>query len=223
MEPELRSRDGSIHVTDERINTITALVGSLVVVTLAAVLIAHTIETPMRWYQYSAVGIYLAGLINLFVMSTLHHGLDLSPRGNKVLKTLDHTAIFGLIAGTMTACIAFRFHTVQGLCVLAATWLIAIISIVMRAVFELPKHISNTLFIALGWLPSLALLPGLVKLPLLEIGLLVLGGLVYSIGFYSYVAEKPNLKPGIFGFHELWHILVIIAAVLHWLFIISII
>lgn len=94
---------------------------------------------------------------------------------------------------------------------------IAVLGAVLRSVWpQLPKYITNTLYIALGWLTVL-LIGADVTLPLGALVLLAAGGLVYSVGFIVYVIEKPNPWPGTFGFHEIWHVLVVVAAVLHYL------
>lgn len=211
------SKDGSKHITDERINTITSLVGSMISIILSALLVGKLLRIGQNWYEYGAVIFYCLGYINLFVMSTLHHGLRLSPRGESVFRTLDYTAIFWLIGGTFTALVALKFTTSAGIAVLIATWVLAATGIALRAsIPHLPKHITNTFFIVMGWVPALALLSEMGALETRNITLLAFGGLIYSFGFLVYILEKPNIKPGVFGFHELWHILVIIASVIHW-------
>jgi hemolysin III len=221
---EARSKDGSIHVTDERINTITSLVGSMIAILLSAVIIEKAIRLNGTWYQLVAVVVYVLGLVNLFVMSTLHHGLQASEKVEKVFRTLDYTAIFWLIAGTMTVLVAYQFATSYGIAVLIGTWALAAIGITLRAsIPHLPKHITNTLFITLGWLPAMALLLKAGDLSSVDLALLAVGGLLYSAGFVVYVLEKPNPIKGVFGFHEIWHILVVIASTLHALLIYSVI
>jgi hemolysin III len=76
--------------------------------------------------------------------------------------------------------------------------------------------VTNTLYISMGWLTVL-LVGANVALPLGALALMAAGGLVYSAGFVIFVIERPNPWPGVFGFHELWHVLVVVAAVLHYL------
>jgi hemolysin III len=210
------SKDGSVHVTDERINTITSIVGSMMAVLMSGLIIEKAIRMQSTWYQLVAVSIYVLGLVNLFIMSTLHHGLKGSPRVEKIFRTLDYTAIFWLIAGTITAFVALELTTSYGIAILACTWLIAGTGIVLRATLSrLPKHITNTLFITLGWLPALALIPHVRTIATPELMMLAIGGLIYSVGFVVYVLEKPNIIRGVFGFHEIWHILVVVASATH--------
>lgn len=218
METQRRSRDGSIHVTDERFNTASHLFGACLALAGAALLISQAAVQADPW-KIVGVTLYGLSLVSLFVFSTLHHGIDGSPQVNEVLRTLDYDSVFLLIAGTVTPLVLVLFATTYGWTVLGAVWAIAILGIVLRSVWrEVPKYLTNTLYIALGWLPVL-LVGADVAVPPGALMLMAAGGLVYSAGFIVFVIEKPNPRPGVFGFHELWHVLVIAAAFLHYLLI----
>jgi hemolysin III len=225
MDGVVKSRDGSKHITDERINTITSLVGSMLSILLTSVMLQRVLVSEWRWYELAAMAVYGLGLINLFVMSTLHHGLRVGQRAESVLRTLDYLAIFWLIAGTVTATVAYALPNATGIAVLAATWTLAVTGIALKAsIPKLERHITNTLFIALGWLPAslLIILEG-SRFSLGEMLALAAGGLLYSVGFVIYVTERPNPRPGLFGFHEIWHILVVVASQIHAILIVSMI
>lgn len=215
MDTAVRSRDGSVHVTDERFNTISHLVGTCFALVGAALLIAQAGAQADPW-KIVGFSIYGASLITLFLCSTLHHGLDLGPAVNSVLRTLDYTSVFFLIAGTVTPLVLVLFRTTYGWTVLGAVWGIAAAGIVLRSVWrDLPKWVTNTLYISLGWMTVLLAFAGD-----LSPGAMILtaaGGLVYSLGFVIFVIEAPNPWPGVFGFHEIWHALVVLAAFLHYL------
>jgi hemolysin III len=111
------------------------------------------------------------------------------------------------------------YRNVYGWSVFGVVWAIAALGITLRVVHHaLPKYITNTLFIVLGWLPAVLVLVGGTSLPWGALALLGAGGLLYSVGFVLFVAEKPNPLPGRFGFHEIWHIVVALAATSHYLF-----
>ncbi|AXH95426.1 PAQR family membrane homeostasis protein TrhA [Ornithinimicrobium avium] len=213
VEPIL-SRDGSVHVTDERVNTISHLVGACFAVLGSAVLMTRAGVHGDPW-RIVGLGIYSFSLILLFVSSTLHHGIDGSPRLNEVLRTLDYTSVFALIAGTVTPLVLVLLRNPLGWAVLGTVWGIAALGIVLRSVWRgLPKYVTNTLYIVLGWMPVVLVLAGL-ELPLGALALMAGGGVVYSLGFVVFIVERPNPLPGVFGFHELWHVLVVVAAALH--------
>lgn len=216
METLPRSRDGSIHVTDERVNTISHLFGSCFALVGAALLISQAAAQGDPW-KIVGLSVYGLSLVSLFVCSTLHHGLDGSPRLNEVLRTLDYDSVFLLIAGTVTPLVLVLFRSTYGWTVFGAVWVIAVIGIVLRSVWRhVPKYVTNTLYISMGWLTVL-LVGADVALPFGALALMAAGGVVYSIGFVIFVIEKPNPRPGVFGFHELWHVLVVVAALLHYL------
>lgn len=213
---DLRSRDGSVHVTDERINTVTHLVASCFALVGAALLVVRASLEGDPW-TIVGVAVYGASVLTLFVASTLHHGIDRGPRVNEVLRTLDYDSVFLLIAGTMTPLVLVLFRTPYGWTVLGAVWAVAVAGIVLRSlVRDLPKYVTNTLYIALGWMPVLLVGSG-VSLPAGAYVLMAAGGLLYSVGFVIFVVERPNPLPGVLGFHEIWHVLVVLAAVLHYL------
>lgn len=214
MDPVHRSRDGSVHVTDERINTISHLAGSCFALLGSALLIAQAGATGDPW-RIVGLSIYCASLVTLFVASTAHHGLDRGPRVNDLLRTLDYTSVFGLIAGTVTPIVLILERTVAGWAVLGTVWGIAALGIAARSVWtDLPKWVTNTLYIVLGWMPVVLVLTGLT-LPLGALLLMAVGGVLYSVGFVIFIIERPNPVPGVFGFHEIWHLLVMAAAGLH--------
>lgn len=216
METAPRSRDGSIHVTDERFNTVSHLFAACFALVGAALLITQAAAQADPW-KIVGFSVYGLSVVALFVTSTLHHGIDRGPRVNEVLRTLDYDAVFLLIAGSVTPLVLVLFRNAYGWAVLGAVWVVAVLGIVLRSLDrQLPKYVTNTLYIALGWMPVLLVGAG-VPLPFGAYALMAAGGLVYSAGFVVFVIEKPNPWPGVFGFHELWHLMVVVAAVLHYL------
>jgi hemolysin III len=203
-------------VTDERFNTVSHLFASCFALAGAALLISQSGAQGDPW-KIVGLSIYGLSLVTLFVSSTAHHGLDQGPRLNEALRTLDYDSVFFLIAGTVTPLVLVLFRNTYGWTVFGAVWAIASLGIVLRSVLrQLAKYVTNTLFIALGWLPVL-LIGADGSLPVGALALMAAGGLVYCAGFVIFVIEKPNPLPGVFGFHEIWHILVVVAALLHYL------
>lgn len=208
------SKDGSPYITDERVNTITHLVGMCFALLGTLLLVVPAILQKDVW-KIISFSLYGFSLLSLFTFSTLHHGLNGGPRLTSVMRTFDYNAVFLLIAGTTTPLALLLYRDVVGSIVLSTVWTIAILGIVLRSVFRtLPKYVTNTLYITLGWLPvSLLLYDN--RLQPAALVLLALGGITYTLGFIVFASEKPNFVPGIFGFHELWHVLVLVGAGLH--------
>jgi hemolysin III len=203
-------------VTDERFNTVSHLFAACFALVGAALLITQASAQAEPW-KIVGFAVYGLSVVTLFVTSALHHGLDHSPRVNEILRTLDYDSVFFLIAGSVTPLVLVLFRTTYGWTVLGAVWVIATLGIVLRSmVRQLPKDVTNTLYIALGWVPVLLVGAG-GSLPAGAYALMAVGGLVYSAGFVIFVIEKPNPWPGVFGFHETWHLMVVVAALLHYL------
>ena len=155
METPPRSRDGSVHVTDERFNTVSHMFAACFALVGAALLIAQAGAQADPW-KIVGFSIYGLSIVTLFVASTLHHGLDHSPRVNEILRTLDYDSVFFLIAGSVTPLVLVLFRTTYGWTVLGGVWAIAVMGIVLRSMLrELPKYVTNTLYITLGWVPVL--------------------------------------------------------------------
>ncbi|MBK8461151.1 MAG: hemolysin III family protein [Micropruina sp.] len=216
MQTVPRSRDGSVHVTDERFNTISHLVGACFAVVGAGLLVAQASALGDPW-KIVGFSIFGASLVMLFSSSALHHGIDGGPRVNSALRTLDYDSVFFLIAGSVTPLVLVLFRNVYGWAVFGGVWMIAVVGIVLRSVWRgLPKYVTNTLYITLGWVTVL-LVGADVTIPAGALALMAAGGFVYSAGFVVYVIENPNPWPGVFGFHEIWHVMVFVAALLHYL------
>ena len=209
------SKDGSIHVTNELINTITSIVGGCFALLGSVLLIGKASVHGDAW-QIVGFSVYGLSLTSMFVFSTLHHGLHSTPKVNEVLRTFDYLSIFFLIGGTVTPLVLVLYRNLFGWSVLGVVWALIALGISLRASLpQLPKYITNTLFIVLGWLPVVLIGAG-AHLPIAALLLLAAGGIIYSGGFVLFIIEKPNFKPGVFGFHELWHCLVIAAATCHY-------
>jgi hemolysin III len=215
---ETLSRDGSTHVTDEVINTATHLAAGCFAL-LGTVLLLVTSAQEQKIWQLVGFTVYGLALLSLFTFSTLHHGLNLGDKANRLFRTFDYLSIFGLIGGTVTPIVLVLYRNAFGWSVLGVVWAIIALGITLRAVFHyLPKYVTSTLFIVLGWLPVLLVFFGGTALPAMAIVLLAAGGLLYTGGLVLFSLEWPNPWPGKFGFHELWHIIVALAALCHFMF-----
>lgn len=133
---------------------------------------------------------------------------------------LDYLAIYPLIAGTFTPFCLVLFHdTVIGWSFFGVAWFFAIIGMVLTAVFgpeRIPKWMSMTMYITIGWFGGILSFWLVPAIGMDGFGLFIMGGVAYTVGGYVYSAEKPNLIPGKFGFHEIWHIAVVLGAGLHY-------
>ncbi len=168
--------------------------------------------------------IYAFGLLTLLAASALYHRIFWAPRTRAFLKQLDHSAIYLLIAGTSTPVCNLALNEHDGRILLTLIWIAAGIGIAKSAFWpEAPKPLSAALYVVVGWL-SVPFLRELADgLGAFRFSMLVAGGLAYTIGAVFYAARKPNLFPKYFGYHELFHLMTLIGAALHFMVIYQIV
>jgi hemolysin III len=160
--------------------------------------------------------VYALALVGLFTISALYHRITWSPESRRRLRRLDHAMIFVLIAGTYTPFAALVLSPPIGAAVLVVIWIAALTGVVMQLAWHSgPRWMMAAQCVAIGWI-AVAALPELFRAAgVVPILLLVGGGALYTLGALAYVRQRPNPAPAIFGYHEVFHTLVIGAAVLH--------
>lgn len=212
----LLSKDGSRHVTDERVNTLSATIGALCAMCGGWLLLRHAWPMKSLWHIV-ALTIYSASLFNLFLASALHHGMNGSPRLEHVLRQWDYFSIFLLIAGTTTPFCLIFLRTPLGWSALGGVWCIASFGIFWKALWPgVPRKWMTALYLLMGWLGAILFPPLAPILTWRGILWMLVGGLCFSLGCIIYLRERPNPIPGRFGFHEIWHCCVLAGAAAHY-------
>lgn len=172
-------------------------------------------DTPRKLL---AVGVYAVSLSALFGVSALYHRIDWkTTRARMLMRRLDHSMIFLLIAGTVTP---FALLTIPGTLatvLLIAVWTGAMIGIAIELLWiGSPKWVSVILYLIVGWIGAIAF-PAIVGSAGIGAGLLIAtGGILYTVGAVVYATQKPDPVPSHFGYHEVFHLLVIGAAGAHY-------
>jgi hemolysin III len=163
-----------------------------------------------------AGGLYAAALAGMFGASALYHRVAWRPALRPWFRRLDHSMIFVLIAGTCTPVIVLGLEGVLPVVVLAVVWAGAIAGVVLKLVWiGAPRRLVAAVYLLLGWI-GVILLPEVVRSTgIAAATLFVAGGLLYTVGALVYARRRPNPRPAVFGFHELFHLLVIAAAAAH--------
>jgi hemolysin III len=168
--------------------------------------------------QLAAFSIYGATLILLYAASSLYHTLPLSGRPLRAFRTLDHIAIYFLIAGTYTPIAVIILNGRLGWALLATVWLIAMAGIPFKLFFlDAPVWLSTAIYLAMGYLALVAVVPLARAVSLSGLLWLFAGGMAYTIGAIIYSCRRPDPLPW-FGHHEIWHILVLIGSACHFAF-----
>jgi hemolysin III len=155
----------------------------------------------------AVAALYAAALAGMFGASALYH---------RVAWRLDHSMIFVLIAGTCTPVIVLGLEGVLPVVVLVVMWAGALAGVVLKLVWlGAPRRLVAAVYLLLGWI-GLILLPEVVRSAgVAAASLFVAGGLLYTAGALVYARRRPDPRPAVFGFHEVFHLFVIAAAVAH--------
>ncbi len=182
-------------------NALTHLIGAVLsVVGMIAMVVLIALEHRGDALTVVSVLAFGIGLIGLYYTSFYYHAVHVSPEKLLRLKKLDHSMIFLLIAGSYTP-----------FCLLCLDGLTRIVF--MSAIWG-ARWLNTGLYLFLGWFAIFALKPLYAALPTPGFVLLILGGLLYTVGGVMYGLKKPNIWPN-FGFHEVFHVFVILGSLCH--------
>ena len=167
----------------------------------------------------AAVGaaIYALSLTALYGASSAYHRLGRTVRSQHWLRRLDHATIYVLIAGTYTPICLLVLEGTTRWSLLAGVWLAAAVGAAIKlARFDGSHWLGSVLYGAMGWAAIVAVPQLVARLPGWVLALLAGGGLVYSVGALVLARRWPDPHPRTFGYHEIWHTLVVVAGVCHY-------
>jgi hemolysin III len=168
--------------------------------------------------RQASLAVYGASLTLLFAASSAYHLVRTTPARELLLRRLDHTAIFLLIAGTYTPVCVIVLWNPLGQTMLAAIWAIAAAGIILKTflIERIPRWVSVAIYVLMGWLSIVGIVPLVRALPAPALVALIAGGVLYSLGAVIYATKRLDPFPGVFGFHEVWHLFVSAAAAAHY-------
>jgi hemolysin III len=199
----------------EPVSGLTHMAGGLLAVVGLIVLLATAARTG-RTDQIVAFGVFGVSLISLYAASALYHLLPLSPAGVARLRRLDHMTIFVLIAGTYTPFCLLALDGGWRWGLLTLIWGLALCGIVLKPFWmDAPRWLSVALYLGMGWVAVIAAPALFQAVPVGGMAWVLGGGLTYSVGALVYGLKRPNPVPGVFGFHEVWHLFVIGGSACH--------
>jgi hemolysin III len=164
----------------------------------------------------AAVIVYSVGLCSMLTASTTYHRWVHTVRARATWRRVDHAAIFLAIAGTFSALALTSLGTVPAVAVLILVWTAAAVGAGLKLFrFDRAHRTGVVLYVGMGW-AGLALAPAVWhRGGPLTVGLLVAGGVVYTVGAVAFGRQWPTLRPAAFSYHEVWHAFTIVAAGLH--------
>jgi hemolysin III len=164
-----------------------------------------------------AAVVYAIAVSGLLGTSALYHRVTWRPRARRWMRRLDHSMIFVLIAVTYTPVALLALKGSLASTILIVVWAGALGGVVFKLVWiDAPKWLLAAVYIALGWVSAAIFGELPAAIGWLGVAGLAAGGLLYTLGAIVYASGRPNPVPRVFGYHEVFHALVILAAALHY-------
>jgi len=199
----------------EPVNSLTHWAGALLaLIGLVALLIVGW-STPAKIISLAVYGV---SLVFLFSASATYHMVQVKDKALEIFRKIDHAAIYVLIAGTYTPFCVNAFDGFWKWGMLSIIWSLAVIGIVVKIfIIRAPRWLNAGIYIVMGWLSVAAVGEMLDALPAWVLVWMLVGGITYTLGAVVYITKIFNFKPGVFGFHEVWHIFVLLAALAHFI------
>jgi hemolysin III len=202
----------------EPVNSLTHLAGVVLSLVGTAVLVVLAVPDPWKIVAFSVYGV---SLVLLYTASTLLHAVPVTGSAQQRLRVFDHAAIFLLIAGSYTpiTLVTLRHdHAGWAWTLFGLAWGFALLGVLFKlAWIGAPRWLSTGLYLGLGWLALIGIVPLLRSLEPGGLFWLALGGAFYSVGAVIYGLKRPDPVPGVFGYHEIWHLFVLAGSASHYL------
>ena len=196
-------------VKEEIANSITHGLGTLFGILALIVLVERAIHDHGNFVSIASFTVYGVSIIALYLASTLYHSIPF-PKTKRFFKTLDHCAIYVLIAGTYTPFLLVSLHTPLAIGLMVVIWALAIIGIIMKIAFIYRfKRASLITYMMMGWLSLIVIYQLALSLPTMGMVLLILGGVLYSFGVIFFVNDRIPYN------HAIWHLFVLGGTISH--------
>ncbi len=202
----------------EPVNAISHMAGSIASLVGLTLMVVYAALRADAWHLVS-FAVFGTTLILMYTASFLYHGLWLSEKNRLLFRRIDHIMIFMVIAGSYTPLCLVPLRGPWGWSLFGTVWGMAVVGIFIKIFFmNAPRWISTLIYCIMGWLCIVAIYPLVKNLEWPGLFWLGLGGLFYSVGAVIYAMKRPDPFPRIFGFHEIWHLFVLLGSGAHfWL------
>lgn len=202
----------------EPISSITHLIGGgLSILALVLLIVKQVLAPSINYNLFVSTIIFGASMILLYFTSGIYHAI--SAKKEKLvlyMRKLDHSMIYVLIAGSYSPFCLYVLPKKTGIPVFVILWLIAIVGILMKILWiNMPRILSSALYIGMGWVAIFVIKDLYINLVGPAFFLLVLGGLLYTIGGVIYAIKRPNIKN--WNFHDIFHIFIMLGSLAHFL------
>lgn len=202
----------------EPVNSLTHLIGAILSLFALIAMLVKGVVNDVSSVAIVSVVIFGISLILLYSISATYHGVITSDKIINRLRKLDHSMIFILIAGSYAPFCLIALGGSKGTIFFATIASIAVAGILFRMLwFDCPRWLQTALYIGLGWAAIFMIKPLSAVLSPVSLFLLVLGGVLYTIGGVIYGLKPKKLQLGKFGFHEIFHIFIILGSLCHFI------
>lgn len=202
----------------EPVNAISHMAGALASIAGLTLMVVFAAIKAEAWHVVS-FSIFGTTLFLMYTSSFLYHALNVPAGVLQIFRKIDHIMIFMVIAGSYTPICLVPLRGPWGWSIFGVVWGIAFIGIFIKIfAMNVPRWISTVIYLSMGWMCVVAVYPLVKTLEPICLFWLSIGGIFYSVGAVIYALKKPDPFPGIFGFHEIWHIFVLLGSASHfWL------
>jgi hemolysin III len=207
----------SIRINDP-VNSLTHLLGALLSIAGLVFLIIKASHPVKPWHIVS-FSIYGSGMLLMYTASTVYHMVGDGGSMKDTLRKIDHMMIFFFIAASYTPICLVAIRGGWGWSLFGVIWAMALAGFVLKTIrCDLPRGLTALLYVLMGWTALVALYPLVIKLSTAGLLWLVAGGIAYTVGAIIYSRKFPNPWPNIFGFHEIFHVFILLGSACHfWL------
>jgi hemolysin III len=204
------------HPPREWVSSTTHGIGMGLAVAGVIILIVNAVVVGTAWHVVS-FAIYGASMIILFLASAVYHAVPERVRARDIWRRLDHASIYLLIAGTYTPLCLVSLRGPWGWSIFGVIWTIGCFGFFAKLFWRsIPSWLGIALYVTGGWIGVIAFWPALQRLPTSALWFILAGGIAYTGGVICYGLEKKKKPARYFGWHEAFHILVLVGAALHY-------
>jgi len=199
----------------EPVNTISHMAGALLSIAGLTLMVVFAAIRADAWHVVS-FSVFGTSLILMYTASFLYHGLRVSDPVLSIFRCIDHMMIFLVIAGSYTPICLVPLRGPWGWSIFGVVWSMAVTGMAVKIFApHLPRWVSTGIYLLMGWLCLVAVYPLVTSLDPASLIWLALGGGFYTVGALVYALKRPDPFPGIFGFHEIWHLFVLLGSACH--------
>lgn len=173
-------------------------------------------EAPLSGWHIFSFAIYGVAMMLLYTVSTLYHWLPLTGKPLELFRKIDHIMIFVFIAASYSPICLITLRGPWGWTILGIVWVLAIAGFFLKIFWlHAPRVLYTALYVLLGWIIVVAIWPLMGRMPSAALLWMAIGGFFYTTGAVIYAFKKPDPWPNRFGFHEIFHIFILLGSLSH--------